>query len=166
MILKLLKANSIKTLTKYLQHTWWKTIDFIFSSCFLFFHTIDCSEDTFYLNRKKIMNFGFNPVAKPARHLVMQMQIFLCFWPYKEWISKEMNNDNDLNLHSMTKLSGWLRYSFNPHSKYIIYEQTGRYHGQRRLTCETIICISIVRGGDGSWANSAYHVPHTLLQKG
>ena len=24
--------------------------------------------------------------------------------------SKEMNNDNDLNLHSMTKLSGWLRY--------------------------------------------------------
>ena len=21
-----------------------------------------------------------------------------------------MNNDNDLNLHSMTKLSGWLRY--------------------------------------------------------
>ena len=49
-------------------------------------------------------------VAKPARHLVMQMQIFLCFWPYKEWISKEINNDNDLNLHSMTKLSGWLRY--------------------------------------------------------
>ena len=23
-----------------------------------------------------------------------------------------MNNDNDLNLHNMTKLSGWLRYSF------------------------------------------------------
>ena len=22
-----------------------------------------------------------------------------------------MNNDNDLNLHSMTKLSGWLRYT-------------------------------------------------------
>ena len=25
-----------------------------------------------------------------------------------ESISKEMNNDNDLNLHSLTKLSGWL----------------------------------------------------------
>ena len=25
-------------------------------------------------------------------------------------ISKEMNNDNDLNMHSMTKLSGGLRY--------------------------------------------------------
>ena len=49
-------------------------------------------------------------VAKPARHLVMQMHIFLCFWPYKERLSKEMNNGNDLNLHSMTKLSGWLRY--------------------------------------------------------
>ena len=24
-----------------------------------------------------------------------------------------MNNDNDLNLHSMTKLSGWLRYWFD-----------------------------------------------------
>ena len=23
-----------------------------------------------------------------------------------------MNTDNDLNLHSMTKLSGWLRYCF------------------------------------------------------
>ena len=29
---------------------------------------------------------------------------------YKKSISKEMNNDNDLNLQSMTKLSGWLRY--------------------------------------------------------
>ena len=34
----------------------------------------------------------------------------VCYRPYKESISKEMNNDNDLNLHSMTKLSGWLRY--------------------------------------------------------
>ena len=25
-------------------------------------------------------------------------------------ISKEMNSDNDLNLHSMTKLSGWVHY--------------------------------------------------------
>ena len=35
------------------------------------------------------------------------------FWvyrSYKESISKEMNNDNDLKLHSMTKLPGWLRY--------------------------------------------------------
>ena len=37
------------------------------------------------------------------------MQIFLRLYrPYKESISKEMNND--LNLHSVTKLSGWLCY--------------------------------------------------------
>ena len=30
--------------------------------------------------------------------------------PYKEAISKEMNNDNVVNLNSKTKLSGWLRY--------------------------------------------------------
>ena len=36
---------------------------------------------------------------------------FLCLWTaYKESISKEMNNDNDLNLHSMPKLPGWLCY--------------------------------------------------------
>ena len=49
-------------------------------------------------------------VAKPARQFGHAMQIFLCYKPYKESISKEMNNDNDLNLHNMTKLSGWLRY--------------------------------------------------------
>ena len=49
-------------------------------------------------------------MAKPAQHLVMQMHIFCVYRPYKEPISKEMNNDNDLNLHSMTKLLGWLRY--------------------------------------------------------
>ena len=39
------------------------------------------------------------------------MQIFLLYRLYKESISKEMNNDNDLNLHSKTKLlaRGWLR---------------------------------------------------------
>ena len=36
-------------------------------------------------------------------------KFFCVYRPYKESISKEMNND-DLNLHSMTKLSGWLRY--------------------------------------------------------
>ena len=37
------------------------------------------------------------------------MQIFLrLYGPYKESISKAMNND--LNLHSVTKLSGWLCY--------------------------------------------------------
>ena len=28
----------------------------------------------------------------------------------KELISKEMNNDNDLNLHLHDQMSGWLRY--------------------------------------------------------
>ena len=46
-------------------------------------------------------------VAKPARHLVMQMQIFFCVCrPYKESISKEMKNDNDLNLHLHDQMSG------------------------------------------------------------
>ena len=36
---------------------------------------------------------------------------FCAYRPYKESISKEMNNsDNDLNLYSMTKLSGWVHY--------------------------------------------------------
>ena len=40
----------------------------------------------------------------------MLCKFFCVYRPYKESISKEMNNDNDLNLHSMTKSSGWLRY--------------------------------------------------------
>ena len=32
-----------------------------------------------------------------------------------------MNNDNDLNLHSMTKLSGWLRYILYVYS-YTLYK--------------------------------------------
>ena len=36
---------------------------------------------------------------------------FLCVYrPYKESISKERNNDNDLNLHLHDQMSGWLRY--------------------------------------------------------
>ena len=49
-------------------------------------------------------------MVKPARYVVMQMQFFMCYRPYKELISKEMNSDNDLNLYSMTKLSGWVHY--------------------------------------------------------
>ena len=37
-------------------------------------------------------------------------KFFCVYRPYKELIFKEMNNDNDLNLYSMTKLSGWLSY--------------------------------------------------------
>ena len=37
--------------------------------------------------------------------------IWSCVYrPYKESISKEMNNDNDLNLHLHYQMSGWLRY--------------------------------------------------------
>ena len=43
-------------------------------------------------------------------NLVMLCKFFCVYRLQKESISKEMNNDNDLNLHSMTKLSGWLRY--------------------------------------------------------
>ena len=46
-------------------------------------------------------------------NLVMLCKSFRVYRLKKESISKEMNNDNDLNLHSMTKLSGWLRYCFS-----------------------------------------------------
>ena len=36
---------------------------------------------------------------------------FFCdYRPCKESILKKMNTDDDLNLYSMTKLPGWLRY--------------------------------------------------------
>ena len=60
--------------------------------------------------------FGPNPDSGEGRpKLVMQVQIFWCLWcfgvkPKKESISKEMNNDNNSDLHSITKLSGWLRH--------------------------------------------------------
>ena len=40
----------------------------------------------------------------------MQMDFFSVYRPHKESISKEINN-NELNLHSMIKLSGWLCYT-------------------------------------------------------
>ena len=48
------------------------------------------------------------------------MQTFLRLYrPYKESISKEMNND-DLNLHRVTKLSGWLGYWLIGKLKHIV----------------------------------------------
>ena len=38
---------------------------------------------------------------------------------------KKMNNDNDLNLHSMTKLSGWLRHCERV-VKFVIYDHALR----------------------------------------
>ena len=38
------------------------------------------------------------------------VKFFCVYRPYKESISKEMNNDNDLNLHLHDQMSGWLRY--------------------------------------------------------
>ena len=37
-------------------------------------------------------------------------KFFCVYRPYKESISEEMNNDNDLNLHLHDQMSGWLRY--------------------------------------------------------
>ena len=54
--------------------------------------------------------FKFLPWRSQPYNLVMLCKFFCVYRPYKESISKEMNNDNDLNLHSMAKLSGWLRY--------------------------------------------------------
>ena len=54
-------------------------------------------------------------------------KFFYVYGPYEESISKEMNNDNDLNLHSMTKLSGWLRYC--------VQSTISLAGGYRRLQC-------------------------------
>ena len=43
------------------------------------------------------------PVAKPARKFGHAMHISMCLWSLK--------GINDSNSHSMTKLSGWPRYS-------------------------------------------------------
>ena len=53
-------------------------------------------------------------------NLVMLCKFFCVYRPYEQSISKKMNKDNDLNLHSMTKLSGWLRYCTKLHF-FIVY---------------------------------------------
>ena len=45
-------------------------------------------------------------------------KFFFVYRPYKESISKEMNNDNDLNSHLHDQMSGWLRYCVGRHSQY------------------------------------------------
>ena len=57
-----------------------------------------------------IFSYSCRSVAMPARHLLMQMEFFQCLRPHKDSISKEINN-NELSLHSMIKLSGWLCYT-------------------------------------------------------
>ena len=49
---------------------------------------------------------------QPNICMVMHMQIFCVYRPYKESITKEMNNDIaiDLTLHLHDQMSGWLRY--------------------------------------------------------
>ena len=37
-------------------------------------------------------------------------KFFCVYKPYKESVSKEMNNDSDLNLQLHDQMSGWLRY--------------------------------------------------------
>ena len=79
---------------------------------------VKCICEVFHVMKKEIIQnllvscklfVSLHAVAKPARHLVMQMHFFSVYIPYKESISNEMNNDN-LNLHSM-KVSRWLCYT-------------------------------------------------------
>ena len=48
--------------------------------------------------------------SRSIRRSTTQWRSQLDIWSSKCKFFREMNNDNDLNLHSMTKLSGWLRY--------------------------------------------------------
>ena len=64
--------------------------------------------ETFRPNATTIV--GDNQWQSQPDNFVMLCKFLCVYRPYKQSISKEINNDNDLNLHSMTKLSGWLRY--------------------------------------------------------
>ena len=64
---------------------------------------IKCAVTEYSLRTKQTLQSGYRAVAKPADNLVMLCKFFCVYRPYKESISKEMNNDNDLNFHSMTK---------------------------------------------------------------
>ena len=48
--------------------------------------------------------------SQPADIWSCKCKFFYVYKPYKEPISKEMNNDNHLNLHFHDQMSGWLRY--------------------------------------------------------
>ena len=48
---------------------------------------------------KHHVNLFMGVSTKLSKYIVFTMQTY-----------KKLNNDNDLYLHSMTKLSGWLRY--------------------------------------------------------
>ena len=50
-------------------------------------------------------------VVKPSRFRPA-MLIFMCSLTMKKWISKEMNNYNDLKFACRTKSSGWLRHNY------------------------------------------------------
>ena len=84
-------------------------ISFVFYKINYFVNSMFGSEMSIY--------YVFLGVLRISRTTCLQPDIwsgkckfFGVYTPYKESISKEMNNNNDLNLPSMTKLSGWLRY--------------------------------------------------------
>ena len=87
-------------------------------SCFFWSNFIPncmefCSHNaaaTRYVPRSKISLRFSGEASCPI--LVMQCKFFCVYRPYKESISKKMNNVNNeqLNLHNITKLSGKLRY--------------------------------------------------------
>ena len=69
--------------------------------CFL--HKMQC----FYISAP--LHITYKQWRSQHDNLVMLCKFFCVYRPCKESISKEINND-DLSLHSMTKLSGWLRH--------------------------------------------------------
>ena len=68
-------------------------------------------------------------------------KFFCVYRPYKEPISKEMNNNNHLNLHLHEQMSGWPRYC----SRSVALVLAARNFGNGRVvlcTWETIIASS------------------------
>ena len=64
-----------------------------------------------------------------------------------------MNNDNDLNLHSMTKLSGWLRYWKGWQDEIALVPTKFQTKGPSLVTSN---CVNILSGSDRS------HIPSGL----
>ena len=63
-----------------------------------------------------------------------------------------MKNDNDLNLHSMTKLSGWLRYW-----SYVFPDKNQKLlrMSRMRITKHAVAILSLISGNETELPKSA-----------
>ena len=78
--------------------------------------TIFLRHPVYILGRRNLFNMGAVRSdrdqwrSQPDDIWSCKCKFFCVYRPHKEPISKEMNNDNHLNLHLHDQMSGWLRY--------------------------------------------------------